>query len=542
MKKLFYTLFTVVLLAGCDANFLDTEPYDAVGSESIWDSDENAERAVNGIYNAFKRPAAFGDFALKYGRLGPAGLAHNGGSIVQGNSNSRTGTYLSTYTDLYRIINFANDAIANLAENPNVSDDLENRLKGEAHFLRGMAYFYLWDLYGGVIILDEPTDPEDTYLPRNTAEEVKQFVIDDFTNAIDLLPITHSDENNGRATEGAAIAMLGKTYLYDEQWANAAEQFSQIMGSAYGYELLEDYDHLFDFKYEDSNNEYIFAIQYVMEPGLGSDYDMRYGGRSTNTAAWNNSVASWNLVDSYTEQDGTPIDMSERPVLSDYPDDYELGLDLIPWYQEAFENADERLHTNVIMPGYTFVGNENEVYMVNWPFSDHANDDIPAYRTNWSDLALFPWRKFVHPGEENQQRWDSPNDLPIIRYADILLMFAEAKNEAEGPSGDVFNAVNQVRDRAGIVDIPSTLSQEELRRAIRMERLRELPGEGHLYFDVRRWETAATEDPYLGLNHDVLDFRGEVLFTRTFDEKDYLWPIPEQEIERNDNLDQNPGW
>src|SRR5699024_8836947 len=103
-------------------------------------------------------------------------------------------------------------------------------------------------------------------------------------------------------------------------------------------------------------------------------------------------------------------------------------------------------------------------------------------------------------------------------------------------------AINSVRNRAGLADISAGVSQDDLRRRIRIERLRELPGEGHLYFDVRRWGTAETDDPYIGLNHDVLDFRGEKLFTRVFTEKDYLWPIPEQERERNENLDQNPGW
>lgn len=541
MKKVLYIIFSIVILIGCDSNFLDTQPYDAVGSETIWTSDENAERGVNGIYNALKRPNAFGDFALKFGRLGPAGLNHNGGSVVQGNSTSRDGIYLSSYENLYRIINYANDAISSLTENENVSKELADRLRGEAHFLRGLSYFYLWELYGGVIILDKPISPSETYLPRNTADEVKQLIINDFTNAIDLLPVTHPDADHGRATQGAAVAMLGKTYLYDEQWSKAAEQFSKLMTQPYNYQLLDEYGHLFDFKWED-NNEYIFALQYVMEPDLGSDYDMRYGGRSTNTAGWNTSIATWTLVNSYTKQDGTPIDMSTMPKLDDYPDDYELGLDLIPWYQATFENVDKRLHANVIMPGSTFVGNENEVYMVNWPYADHANDDPPAYRTNWSDQALFPWRKFVNVGEENQRRWDSPNDLPLIRYADVLLMYAEAKNEADGPSAEAINTVNQVRERAGVVGLPLGVSQSELRHYIRMERLRELPGEGHLYFDVRRWETAHTDDPVFGLNHDVLDFRGKKIFTRVFTEKNYLWPIPEEEMEINNNLEQNPGW
>ncbi|MEQ9439587.1 MAG: RagB/SusD family nutrient uptake outer membrane protein [Cyclobacteriaceae bacterium] len=542
MKTKKYIIFLFLGLLGCDDDFLDKTPYDAISNESIWSSDNNARMAVNGIYNALNRPNALGDFCLNFGNYGPDGMNHNGGSVEQGLSTTREGIYRNVYTDLYRVINYANDALANLPDNPDVTKELADQFIGEAHFLRGIAYFYLWQLYGGVIILDKPVFPDDTYLPRNSAEEVKQFVMNDFTDAIGLLPVMYDNvADNGRVTKGAAVAMLGKTYLYDEQWAEAAAQFEQLMGDTYAYELLDDYSHLFDFKWE-NNNEHIFALQQVMEPDLGSDYDMRYGGRSTNASAWNNTLTSWVTVTSYSNKDGSPIDISGMPELSDYADDYALGLDLIPWYQATFENVDERLKMNVIMPGDQFIGNENTVYVVNWPFNEHANDDPPAYRTNWPNEALFPWRKFVNVGEENQQRWDSPNNIPIIRYADVLLMYAEAKNELQGPSVEIINVVNQVRQRAGIADLSAALSQEELRRSIRVERLHELPGEGHLFFDVRRWRLAATDDPLFGLNHDVLDFRGMKIFTRVFTERDYLWPIPEQEREINTTLDQNPGW
>lgn len=542
MKTKKYIIFLFIALLGCDDDFLDRAPYDAISSENIWANDQNARMAVNGIYSALNRPNALGDFCLNFGNYGPDGMNHNGGGVEQGLSTTRDGIYRNVYTDMYRVINYANDALANLPDNPNVDTDLANQFMGEAHFLRGVAYFYLWQLYGGVIILDEPVFPDETYLPRNSAADVKQFVIDDFTAAIAMLPVVYDNAvDNGRATRGAAVAMLGKTYLYDEQWAEAAAEFGKLMSDPYNYELLDDYSHLFDFKWE-NNNEHIFALQQVMEPNLGSDYDMRYGGRSTNASAWNNTLTSWITVNNYTNKDGSPIDMSTMPKLSEYADDYELGLDLIPWYQAAFENADARLHANVIMPGETFVGNENVVYVVNWPFNEHANDEPPAYRTNWPNEALFPWRKFVNVGEENQQRWDSPNNIPIIRYADVLLMYAEAMNESQGSSPAIIEVVNQVRERAGIVGLPTTLSQDELRRSIRIERLHELPGEGHLFFDVRRWRTAATDDPLFGLNHDVLDFRGIRAFTRVFTERDYLWPIPEQEREINPNLDQNPGW
>ena len=545
MKKTIYAFIILsALLLSCNDDFLDRKPYDALSSSNIWTSDANATMAVNGIYNALNRPNALGDYFLNFSNLGPDGTTHNGGAIQMGNSTSRDGTYRNVYTDLYRVIAYANDAIANLPGNDAISETIAARLLGEAKFMRGLAYFYLWQLYGGVIILEEPVLPSETYLPRNTPEEVKALIISDFTDAISKLPVDYTGADKGRVTKGAAVAMLGKTYLFDEQWDKAATEFAKLMTTPYDYELHPDYYQLFDYKWED-NKEVVFALQEVMEPGLGSDYDMRYGGRSTNAAAWNNGTASYTAVSNYTLSDGSPIDMSSMPKRSDYPSEYEFGLDLIPWYQETFaeEAVDKRVHGNVIMPGFTFVGNNNEEFIVNWPYSEHANDvPLRAYRTNWTGSAIFPWRKLVNVGEENQQRWDSPNNLPFIRYADILLMYAEAKNEASGVSNEVYNAVNLVRNRAGIADLPEGLTKEQMRRSIRLERLKEFAGEGHLFFDVRRWKTAATNDPIFGLNHDVLDFRGIKLYTRVFEEKDYLWPIPEQEREINENLDQNPGW
>jgi len=542
MKKLIFILTILLSLSSCNDDFLDTKPYNALSSLNVWTSDGNAIMAVNGIYNALNRTNALGQYYKNFSNLGPDGTNYNGGSVEMGISTNRDGLYLNTYTSFYRVIAYANNAIANLPGNANITESLATRLIGEAKFLRGLSYFYLLQLYGGVIILDKPTLPSETYLTRNTAAEVKALVIADFTDAIQKLPVSYAGADFGRVTQGAAIAMLGKVYLYDKQWANAVGEFSKLMTTPYDYELHPEYYQLFNYKWE-NNKEHIFALQQVMEPDLGSDYDMLYGGRSTNTAAWNNGCASYIAVSNYTLPDGSAVNMTTIPKRSDYATEYAFGLDLVPWYQTTFANVDKRLHANVVMPGYTIFGNENEEFIVNWPYSDHMSDTpYRAYRTNWTSVAIYPWRKFVHEGEENTQRWDSPNDLPIIRYSDVLLMYAEAENEASGVSQDVYDAVNLVRNRAGVDDLPVGLTQDAMRRSIWLERLKEFAGEGILFFDVKRWGTASTTDPVFGLNHDVLDFRGIKLYTRVFAEKDYLWPIPQQEREINTNLDQNPGW
>lgn len=544
MKRLRYFLLIILMgtLSACQKGFLDRRPYDSLSSENAWTSDDNATMAVNGIYNAMNRDENMAGYFYVFTNIGPDGYGYfRDESIQRGLSTNRTGLYLNTYTGLYRIVKLANDAIANLTDNTNLTPELSSRLLGEVKFMRGLSYFYLWQLYGGVIILDQPLDPADTYLPRNSADEVTALIIADFQDAIGRLPVSYTGGDIGRITKGAAVTMLGKTYLYNEQWSEAAEQFSQLLSPPYTYALFSDYGQLFTDAHE-NNEEIVFSLQSVMEAGLGSYYDRWYGGRSIRSYGESFSQPSWVTVFSYTHRDGSPIDPGTMPKVADYADEVTYGADLIGWYQSEFADADARAHGNVIVPGYTIVGNENRTYMVNWPYAAHANDEIPAYRIEFSSYALFSWRKMIITGDANTLRSDSPIDVPLIRFADVLLMYAEALNEADGPTDEVYEAVRRIRQRAGVQPVEEGLSKDRMRQAIRLERLKEFAGEGHLFFDVRRWRTAHTEDPIFGLNDMILDFRGLPLYQRVFTEKDYLWPIPQQEIDINNNLVQNPGW
>lgn len=544
IKKIFFIGITLSVLAGCNKDFLDTKPHSAISSANIWANDKNATMGINGMYSYLRLEHGFGNFTFRFSIWGPDAIHYNGGgSIPAGSSDAGSGDIERRYKWPYQIIGRANDAIGNLTDNPNVTPELRDRFIAEAKFIRGFCYFHLWTLYGGVIILDKPTPISESYLPRNTADEVKEFMIKDFTDAVAGLPVVYpSADDLGRATKGAAQAMLGKIYLYDKQWTKAVEELGKLMTAPYTYALWPKYAELFDFKTE-RNTEVIFGVEDISEPGLGSENDVRYGGRSLNGSGWSETCASWATINAYTNTDGSAIDKSDMPRLSDFGgDDYQLGLALIPWYQERFKNADKRLLDNVILPGYTIKGVNNIEFMMKWPYGEHANDDpYPAYQLDDASKAGIPWRKYINVGMESTVRWDSPTNIVLIRFADILLLWAEAKNEAEGPSQEIYDVINAIRDRGQVPHI-SGLSQEDLRTAIRMERFRELPGEGQLFFDVRRWRTASGTDPIFGLNKEENDFRMERLWTRKFTEKFYLWAIPYDEILMNPKLTQNPGW
>jgi hypothetical protein len=545
MKKLLVFIIIIFATFSCNENFLDRTPYSSLSSSVIWNSDEYATMAVNGIYNTFSQ-TFWPNFFHYITNIGPTGytLIRSGDGInhYSGLATSNDGIFATTYRALYRVIIYSNDVIANVPGNPNITPELGDRLVGEAKFYRGLSYFYLWRLFGGVIILNKPHSIEETYLPRNSADEVKQLVISDFTDAIQNLPVTYDSSDEGRVTKGAAIAMLGKTYLYDNQWIKASEQFEKLMGSPYEYELTDEFSDNF-FSATEFNSETVFDLQYIGIEGYGSMVDNRYGYRNHGPNYGEDySTASNISVEIYTNIDGTPIDRSAFPDRNDYTDESEYGVELMNWYQTAFSNADPRLHKSVILPGSDF-NSSIGVQRLYWP-TGTASDNPPGIRTTWPSEATIPIRKMVSEGNDCPINHNCPLNWPMIRYADILLMYAEAKNEGNGPSSDVYDAVNAIRNRAGVTDLPSGLSKDEMRINIRLERFREFLFETHEYFDVIRWRTAHTDDPIFGLNHDILDFRYvSKLGTKVFrEDRDYLWPIPQGEIDLNPLVEQNPNW
>lgn len=547
MKHIFFVIIIVLSYYSCNNDFLELVPYDGISGNHIWNTEENAIKAIDGIYSTF----AFDTWQIPVfyiTNLSPEGctlvrsdfgLAHSMGTTAD--NSWRIG---EMYKYFYRPIKYANDAIAGLTNNENISSDLSNRLIGEARFWRGMSYFYLWQLFGGVVILDKPLPVEETFLPRNTAEEVKQFIIADFTDAVEKLPVSYEGKDQGRITKGAAISMLGKVLLFDENWQAASENLSKLLKSPFSYSLTENYTDNF-YADKQGNSETILDLQYINLIGYGSKLDEYYGFR--NHFPYGEDLASANQIgiEIYTNKDGTEIDLSTIPKEENYSDTKIYGTALTEWYQETFAEADPRLHANIILPGSTFVGKGNVESKLYWPMGNLPNaDSPPAINWTFGDQAMLIIRKLVSVGEESPSYRNSPVNWPMIRYADVLLMYAEAENEINGPTSAVYETINAIRSRAGIVNLPNGLSKEKMRYNIRLERFRELAYECSSYFDVKRWKTAHTNDHFFGLNQEIYDFRYKSIFyKKVFDvNRDYLWPIPSGELDVNPQMKQNPGW
>ena len=551
MKRKIQTLLIVcagLLGSGGCNDFFDRNPYDAMPSSKIWASDAYAKNAVNGLYAIANNGDAIPGYCYRFTCWGPDGYEYfRTNTMETGKLTVNDGLAGMFYSNYYTLIRAANEAIANLDGNTQLTPELRDQLLGEARFFRGFSYFILWQLYGDVILLDRPMDSDAVNrLAKSPADKIRDFAGEDFKAAASLLPPVRSAADNGRISGGAATAMLGKVYLYSEQWEDAAKEFEKLTKEPYAYKLHPTYGELFDSETE-QNKEVVYALQFIEKTGFGSAMDIWYGSMSAQSSAGNYCLASNAVFEAYTHKDGTPIDISTRPKRNGYSDEVEFGKDLIAWYENLLkEDLDERLEANIIMPSALFVGLNDKTYKVYWPYSAYAGrqDEPLAFNSLWLEqYGVFCWRKFVNVGSAHTLAWQSPTDIPIIRYADVLLMYAEALNEWKGPNTTgVYSSVNEVRGRAGLDDLDEGLDKTQMRQAIRMERFREFPGEGQLFFDVRRWKTAATTDKVFGLNRKESDFCGTTIFERKFPEKYYHLPIPASELTINPNLEQNPDW
>ncbi|PQA53453.1 RagB/SusD family nutrient uptake outer membrane protein [Siphonobacter curvatus] len=579
MKKLL--IFATLLLTGCRENLLDTSPYDSVSSATMWTTDNLTDLGVTGVYNALRlninTSAASGNELYQLDRFSPGGQGRDADALLMGTITTSSALFSDNYRQLFEGVNRANDAIVNIpAKSPSTAEK-KARLVAECKFLRAYFYLRLNQLYKGVPLFLEPITPENAQRARSTETEIWNAVIADLTDAINEpnLPAKYAKGNGlyGHITKGAAYALRGKAYLYLQKWAEAAADFSKVKEA--GYALFSDYKTLFKLANEQSD-EMIFSLQHIAVSGSGSTTQFFCGTRSSFGSCWNTFLVSPTVVDLYENADGSPFNWDA--VLPGYsgmtPAQREVfflrnnlttnemtaarnrGADMsqyLPTGNEerilkAYANRDPRLAANVITPYATYLGvfnNANATVTSRWPYRAEAatNGDL---RTDTQPYFYYLHRKFVYEGTtETLNRSYGPIDFPLIRYADVLLMWAEALNEQGNTTGAI-ELVNQVRGRAGVgllnASAATTVSsQSDLRERIRNERRREFVNEGISFFDEMRWKTwketvfysGAGVKQVWGANVQTYAWKGDYL---------YNWPIPQTEIEMNPALTQNPGW
>jgi hypothetical protein len=515
-------LFLLFATAGCKKELLDTQPTNKYNEGNFWESEAAVEAALSGCYSALTSDGLFGGEATPLWEETATPNAYNYSNsmgfdlIAEGRQQSSNGGIIAQrWHDSYVGIGRCNTFLANV-DRVEMSETTKTRMKGEAHFLRGLYYFMLENYYGGVpLILDPPNLETQADLPRTPREEVVAQVIKDLDSAALVLPLKYSKGDVGRATKGAAMALKARVLLYEasplfyssndpSKWKAAADAAKEVMDLAgTGYTLYSDYRGLF-LPQNENNKEVIFDVQYIF-PGLGTSFDLI--GKQYNTNA-----PLLNLAEAYDMNNGLPI--------TDAASGYDPA--------KPYANRDPRLYGTIFFPGDTLM----EVKVTNSRF---AVTGFGMKKYTIYDKGPAP------AGQSDLKSGQSETNFIILRYADVLLMYAEALNEFSGPSPEVYNALNKVRQRVDMPEIDPSVTpytQAELREIIRHERRIELAGEGLYYNDIRRWKTAE-----IVLNAPIKTYDGSQIEVRTFDpSRDYFWPIPLTETDLNPALEQNPGY
>lgn len=538
------------LTYSCKKDVLDIKPTDFVSDAAVFSDINLTSQFVTNIYSSLlsgfeRRDAGLGqDWSVGFGLLdmatddieGHASLNVN--SIQNGDLNPSNFNFsIEMWQANYVVIRKANTLLARIDAVPTTDAALKARLKAEGRFLRAFAYQELIKAFGGVpLITTEQKVSDDLFVPRSTLDECVNFIVKECDEAAADLPLTYPDTELGHATKGAALALKARILLYHAsplhnpandaaRWKKAADAAKAVM-NLNTYELYPNYYRLFLDK--TGNKEVIFAKKYG-RPGRIHETPWKLGMSIQAPAViggvWGAFHATQNLVDSYEMKNGKPI--------SDPTSGYDP--------QNPYNNRDNRLDQSLLRNGTQWKGVTIETFE-----GGNANMASNGDRTKTGyGLKKMVDEKYVTPDQVYQ---GGDNDWLFMRYAEVLLNYAEAQNEAVGADGTVFDALNEVRRRANQPAL-SGLNQTDLRARIRNERRVELSFEEHRFFDVRRWKqgTLYFNQPVKRIkivknSNGTLTHTVENLENRIYKEDFNLLPIPQMERERNPKLGQNPGY
>ncbi|RZM20859.1 MAG: RagB/SusD family nutrient uptake outer membrane protein, partial [Pedobacter sp.] len=454
MKKIKYIGIAITLLSLGSCYKLDVAPYDTIAQGNFWKTEADAKSATMGVYAQLKNMGSFGYMPLldTYSdiALGP------GSPIEQGTYTATEAFLVANWKDTFDGVNRSNTVIKNVSA-MSIDETVKANILGEARFLRALYYFHLVDFFGGVPIYDESWDVAERFgemlLPRNSAEEVWNFIIADLTFAIDNLPLNWTADNYGRATKGAAYALRGKAHLYTKNWKSAIADFEEIVynkTNPYNYSLYPNYSALFTTAGPIAGDrESIFSIQNKGTVGnlYGMELTTLYGTRGAFGGGRATCMPSVKLANMYEDKDGKPFNWNNyipnfneddnvkkasflatlnttRQALATVPDTARLG--------NIYRNRDPRLTQSLIVP-YSYydgfivgTGPKRQLYAIA-AGTTVANGFIQNDR-GWN---VYFFRKFVPIGDMGgaiTNRNHTPINFPIIRLADVLLMLSEAYN------------------------------------------------------------------------------------------------------------------
>ena len=557
-RQFFLLTLLVIGLAACKKDdSLNVVPKGFLTNATTFSSEGNADLFVNDIYNQLPDGNNdYSDLTDTYADNSFCGASWETGqgTVRAGSinpSNVPTGTngmwnWEGNYSKIRKCNVFLQEAAKNKA---NFSADWYTQRVGEVTYLRALYYTFLFTSYGGVPIittpLDNTTQGDNIFNARGTIDQTLSFIETDCDAAAAALPLTPKE--NGRASKGAALTLKGWVELFaasplvnntndKAKWSKAATTNKQVMDlNVYNLFAIDTAAYYEQFLSKNNwNNETIFARGYTA-PSKGGHREGYLGPVYVNGVqqSWGNLAPTQNLVDDYAMDNGLPIT------------DPASGYD----NQHPYVHRESRFYQSILFDGASWqgdtfksrTGGSNQIDLGST--SDISNTGYNARKT--LDESIL--------GQTSINLGTSIANYIIFRYAEVLLSYAEAQNEAVGPDATVYDAVNKVRARSSLPPIKAGLTQIQMRDYIHRERRIELAFEDKRWFDIRRWDitagaTGVLNTPEYGMQITIdpvsknLIYTPVKIFTNTFYERQNWMPIPQGDIDKNTKLTQNPGY
>ena len=545
----------IISISACKKDsFLTVPPKGLLTNATTFSSESNADLFVNDIYNQLPDINNEDEVLDQYTDNDFVGAAWmTGQSTVRSNAINPANvpggpagsfSWTTQYSNIRKCNVFLQEVAANKA---NFSASWYTQRVAEVTFLRAFFYSILYTNYGGVPIITIPLDDangSNIFNARNTADQTLAFIEADCDAAATVLPAVAAQ--TGRATSGAALTLKGWVELFaasplsntnndPTKWAKAAATNLQVINSKQ-YSLFPDYSAMF-LAANNWNAEQIFARAYAL-PNKGHKREgilgpvIVHGGEQ----AWGNLSPTENLVDDY--------EMDNGKVITDPTSGYDP--------QHPYVNREQRFYQSIVYDGSAWQGDI-------WESRIGGNNQIDLGSTSDISNTGYNAKKTLDESINGQTSLGtSPNtsNYTFYRYAEVLLSYAEAQNEASGPDQTVYTAVNLVRTRSALPALPPGLSQADMRTNIRHERRIELAFEDKRWYDIRRWDITTKGPAVLTIaefgmkitpNDNVphttnLTYLPVQIFKNSFSEYMNWLPIPQSVMDQNKNLVQNPGY